>query len=248
MTWFQTEHGYELFFNRDEQTSRSQAELPSVQTQSGIQYLSPTDTDAGGTWISVNQFGVSVCLLNHYQFEQLATYKDWVSRGEIVRLFAISNTITSAVLKFNKLDLENYRAFRMFVIERSGQNALFIWDGHQTRVERNVSTPKSSSSVNAKYVKASRKNYFVDINLVESTEAEDYLAFHSSHFPHKSEQSVCMHRADANTVSLSHISVSAESANFAYADGPPCETKLKPILNIDLIEAAAAVIPFVVAK
>ena len=238
MTWFLKEHGYELFFNRDEQTSRSRADLPEIQSRDGIQYISPTDADAGGTWIAVNEFGVSVCLLNHYEFEQIKTYKDWISRGEIVRNFTTIHSITSAISKFNKTELANYRAFRMFVIEPNGQNVLFIWDGHQAKIQRNVSTPKSSSSVNAKHVKANRKQYFKDLNLYESTETNDYLKFHRSHSPTMSEQSVCMHREDANTVSLSHIRVNSKTASFAYTDGSPCQSEFGPLIEIKLIEQA----------
>lgn len=244
MTWFQKEQGYELFFNRDEQITRSQAKLPTVQIREGIQYISPTDTDAGGSWIAVNQFGVTVCLLNHYQFEQIATYKNWLSRGDIVRNLAISNTISRAAHQFKQLDLENYRAFRLFMIEKSGRNALFVWDGHQTRIENDVSAPKSSSSVNAKFVKASRKQTFDDLKLQDSTQLDDHLVFHSSHYPDKSAQSVCMHRADANTVSLSHIDVDRDLANFAYADGAPCVTKLDSALTINLLDPSTSVIPF----
>ncbi len=236
MSWFLREQGYELFFNRDEQLSRSRAELPAIQTQGGLRYISPTDVDAGGTWIAVNECGLTVCLLNHYEFQQIATYKDWISRGEIVRKFAAINSIAQAVTDFNKLELINYRAFRMFLIERNGDNALFVWDGHQARVQPNVSTPKSSSSVNAKHVKSSRKQYFADLHLLESAEVEDYLAYHNSHFPHKSEQSVCMHRDDANTVSLSHISVDSRVARFAYTDGSPCEAQFEPAIEIALID------------
>ena len=95
MTWFKSADGYELFFNRDEQLSRQRALLPTIQTHSKIDYISPTDADAGGTWIALNQFGVTVCLLNHYEFQQIETYKDWTSRGEIVRSFATISTITN---------------------------------------------------------------------------------------------------------------------------------------------------------
>ena len=237
MTWFLQDHGYQLFFNRDEKLSRSQAETPTLQTDGGLQFISPTDADAGGTWIAVNQFGVTVCLLNHYEFEQIATYKDWTSRGEIVRKFATIGSIGDAIAFFNDIELVNYRAFRMFIIQRNGTNGLFIWDGHKAKVLRNVTSPKSSSSVNAKQVKASRNQYFVDLNLLDSTEVDDYLGFHFSHFPNKSEYSVCMHRDDANTVSLSHISVDAQLASFAYTDGPPCEAKFEPSIEMDLIDS-----------
>lgn len=236
MTWFTKEGGYELFFNRDEQLSRRRAELPTIQKSETVEYISPTDSDAGGTWIAVNQYGITVCLLNHYQFEQISTYKKWISRGEIVRSFAITTDLKSAEQQFDNLGLDDYRAFRMFIIDSQGNNRLFIWDGHSARIECNVTTPKSSSSVDSKNVKKKRKDLFRDLNLIESKDAKKFIAYHASHLPSRSKDSVCMHRDDAKTVSLSHINVTDSGIEFSYADGSPCEVELGKPLFIKLIE------------
>jgi hypothetical protein len=239
LTWFVKEDGYELFFNRDERTSRRRAELPTSQLNDGVQYLSPTDTDAGGTWIAVNHFGVTVCLLNHYQFEQIKSYKKWTSRGEIVRSFATTESLSEAECLFGSLDLLDYRAFRMFIIDHYGGNRLCIWDGHSARVERNVITPKSSSSVDAKQVKLVRRDLFANLNLVESKRVDDYINYHASHLPNRSKESVCMHRDDASTISLSHVSVSNRGVSFRYADGSPCEAALEPVLTMTIVAVDA---------
>ena len=236
MTWFTKEDGYELFFNRDERLSRRRAAVPTLQNNNGIDYISPTDLDAGGTWIAVNKYGVTVCLLNHYQFEQIATYKKWTSRGEIVRSFSDTTDLRMAERYFNTLDLDDYRAFRMFIIDYQGNNRLFVWDGHSARIEENVTTPKSSSSVDSQNVKAKRKKLFADLNLAESKNSSDYINYHASHLPSRSKDSVCMHRDDAKTVSLSHIKVSSEGIYFAYADGSPCEVELAEPLFLEFVE------------
>jgi len=235
MTWFVNEDGYDLFFNRDERLTRRRAALPSVQShvnpEGDLSYISPTDADAGGTWIATNEFGITVCLLNHYQFEQIETYKKWTSRGEIVRRFSNIVKLDEAKRLFEAMSLDNYRAFRMFIIEPSGDNALMVWDGHAARVERNITMPKSSSSVDAQRVKALRKQLFVNMALTGSRSARDYIDYHSSHLPSRSKESVCMHREDAQTVSLSHIKVTSREIAFRYADGSPCEVPLsEPII------------------
>ncbi|MFT4629296.1 MAG: hypothetical protein ACI9WC_000180 [Arenicella sp.] len=235
MTWVVKDGGYELFFNRDERVSRSRAELPSIQQVDDVQYLSPTDADAGGTWIAANQFGITVCLLNHYEFEQIVTYKQWTSRGEIVRSFATTKNLAVLEQQFLQLDLEDYRAFRMFVIDRDGNNRLCVWDGQRARIEDDVATPKSSSSVDAKHVKSLRKQLFSVLNLHDSNDSSQFINYHSSHVPSKSMDSVCMHREDANTVSFSHVKVSSESVEFAYADGAPCKAPLGKPLRIPLL-------------
>ena len=239
MTWFLTNGGYELFFNRDEQITRSRALPPSIQQHSeergGLRYLSPTDADAGGTWIASNQSGVTVCLLNHYQFQQISTYKNWISRGEIVREFSQFVDLKQAQRHFESFNLDDFRAFRMFVIEPSGRNLLLVWDGHAARVEVNVTGPKSSSSVDAKHVKSIRKTLFSDMGLASSTRAEDFIKYHSSHYPSKSKYSVCMHRQDARTVSFSHVTVDSQNVTYRYADGSPCEAELSSPVSIPLI-------------
>lgn len=236
MTWFTHDAGYELFFNRDERLSRKRAELPSLQHNEGVNYISPIDADAGGTWIAVNEHAITVCLLNHYQFQQISTYKNWISRGEIVRDFARFDNLESASDYYMKMDLDDYRAFRMFMIQPNGQNRLFVWDGHQARIETNVTTPKSSSSVDAKRVKAIRKGLFADLGLGESKDHQAFLDYHASHIPNRSKESVCMHREDAKTVSFSHITVAHQQIGFAYADGSPCEAELGEPLTIDYVE------------
>ena len=243
MTWFPKEGGYELFFNRDEQLSRRTAELPSIQHKGGIEYISPTDSDAGGTWIAVNQYGITVCLLNHYQFEQIETYKEWISRGEIVRSFALTENLAAAESSFDELDLNDYHAFRMFIIDRNGHNRLFVWDVHSARIEFNVTTPKSSSSVDSKNVKAKRKKLFRDLKLMESKNTQQFIDYHSSHLPCQSKDSVCMHRDDAKTVSLSHVSVDEHGVHFAYADGSPCEVDLAAPISIELVDLTSVSAP-----
>ena len=232
LTWFVKNDGYELFFNRDERKSRSHAQSPNIFQRNQVSYISPTDSDAGGTWIATNQFGVTVCLLNHYQFEQIESYKAWTSRGEMVRAYSDISDISRLDLEFMNIDLSDFRAFRMFLIDPTGRNRLCIWDGHKAKIEVDVLGPKSSSSVSAKEVKQDRKKLFKDLGLQLSKNREDYLKYHASHIPDKSQNSVCMHREDASTVSHSCIDVNETSVNFYYADGPPCEALLGSAVTI----------------
>ena len=59
--------GYALWFNRDELHTRAPELAPrELRTADGIAWLAPTDPDSGGTWLAVNQFGVTAALLNDY--------------------------------------------------------------------------------------------------------------------------------------------------------------------------------------
>lgn len=232
LTWFTVDDGFELFFNRDESIERQIALPPKVLTEAETRIIAPTDADAGGTWISVNEFGVAVCLLNHYQFQAPVEQKAWVSRGWLVRKLSSVATLAEAETVFAKLNLWEFRAFRMFVMTPAGNNALFVWNGQKPRTEKQVNQPKTSTAVDWEHVKANRKHLyaqsvgFMDTSHNAVKRRRAHLAYHRSHDPAPSSASVCMHRHDANTVSLSHIVVNAESASFSYADGLPCSTSM----------------------
>lgn len=123
----------------------------------------------------------------------------------------------------------------MFAIDLSGQNLLWVWDGHKPRVEENVSKPKSSSSVDAIQVKQRRKSLFHDLGLADSKNAQDYLNYHRSHVPEPSKESVCLHRDDAKTVSLSHVEVNSNQSNFIYYDGSPCKASPEPAVSLLIV-------------
>lgn len=233
LTWYTHAHGYELFFNRDESIERLRANPPALGSFEGCRYIAPIDADAGGTWISVNEHGLTVCILNHYQFEQLKTYKTWVSRGVLVQKMADLQSLDQASRRFNALNLTDFRAFRLFVITPEGENRMFVWDGHSPRTEYNVLQPKSSSAVDSMHVKDKRRQLYKELISPNNKTVDAHLTFHASHHPKASSESVCMHRPEANTVSMSHISVDRDVIRFAYADGAPCTAQLGSPIELD---------------
>lgn len=66
ITWLQREDGYEVFCNRDELKTRRPALPPRFAECAGVRYLAPIDVDGGGSWLGVNELGLSLCLINHY--------------------------------------------------------------------------------------------------------------------------------------------------------------------------------------
>ena len=52
------------------------------------------------------------------------------------------------------------------------------------------------------------------------------VAAHTSHLPERGSHSICMHRDEAHSVSLSVLRVAGKRAGFAYARGQPCVTPL----------------------
>jgi len=76
VSWFLTDSGYELFFNRDERISRAKALPPQKKRVETCNTLSPIDKEAG----------LSVCLLNLYTQSSLPEgSSSFTSRGVIIQ-------------------------------------------------------------------------------------------------------------------------------------------------------------------
>ncbi|NKB23842.1 MAG: hypothetical protein GKR87_05585 [Kiritimatiellae bacterium] len=59
VTWLHDTHRYEVFFNRDEQRTRLPASPPQIRIRNHMKYMAPIDEQAGGSWIGVNEGGLT---------------------------------------------------------------------------------------------------------------------------------------------------------------------------------------------
>ncbi|MGB5325116.1 MAG: NRDE family protein [Pseudomonadales bacterium] len=221
--------GYALFFNRDELKTRQRAAPPSRKfTASGVAYLAPTDADAGGTWLAVNQFGLTICLLNNYAAPEPG-HDDVVSRGEVVTALAGSESIDDFMDSLEKLPLQRFRGFELVVFA----NTVAHWRWDTRRLERlPAEMPITSSSYETGGVQAVRREFFERVGAQGDLAALEH--FHCCHIDHELHEisgqplavsSVCMHREFAQTVSQSFVQVWPEQVSISYTDGPPCENR-----------------------
>jgi len=149
VSWLLANDGYQVFFNRDEQKGRALAYSPKYFNDLGIKYLMPVDPVGGGSWIAMNQAGLSICLLNYYQ--QKPAGKDLISRGLLVKSLVSNTSLTKIRYALNKLPLQHYAAFTLLVFPshltaQTGDVYAVRWDGHELTTVTAVS-PMVSSSV-----------------------------------------------------------------------------------------------------
>ncbi len=222
VSWFTTPSGYELFFNRDESRQRVEALPPEVFTDKSCEFLSPTDAQGGGSWIAVNQFGITACLLNLYTEADLVESDHFVSRGKVIRDIADVESLAEVRERVSSFDLTQFRTFRVFAIDTAGKNILLIWNGMELLIEYDTRSPKSSSSVDTEAVRDGRKAMFHEAGLETSTDREAFFAFQRGHEPN-TNYSVCVHRENTKTVSMSHIVVDHGHAVFDYFADSPCQ-------------------------
>lgn len=231
LTWGRIEQGigsstgYHVHFNRDESRVRQQAIHPKLHSSESHQYLAPIDRDAMGTWILVNAFGLTACLLNNYINVKRTTGQR--SRGLLLRDLNIAKDIQHAEDILNQAAIEQYAPFDIFLFDQ--QATLNIgWNGEiQTRIH-NPENFKSSSGFDTDLAIKTRQSNFQ----FENKDVDKLRHYHSSHIPEKSAYSVCMHRPDARTQSYTEIVVNDGIASMRYSDGPPCTSELSSPVHL----------------
>lgn len=229
VTWLHRGDSYRLFCNRDELRSRRPALSPRLHEHDQGRFLAPVDGEAGGTWIAVNEHGLTLCLLNDYRSPAPPRNREFTSRGLLVRSMASASNLDEVLGTWASLALDAYRPFTLLVLEPANQPCTLHWNSKKDMVRRQgAEPPLSSSSFDDRWAEAVRRELFASQIPAANpaTTGEQLLAFHRGHLPERGPFSVCMHRTDASTVSFSLIGVGPDSVSFAYAPGPPCETPL----------------------
>ena len=219
-TWIHDQEGYQLLFNRDEKLTRKQAAPPRLAVRNGVRFLAPADGDFGGTWIAVNEFGVSACLLNG------ANMTGVTSRG-LLLLDSITERSAAAVCeRVCGLDLSPFAPFTVVAFEPGRPAALVQWNGAKTTFVPYGDSymPLTSSSFDPWRVRRERRDEFCRLLTSRGhLDADLLFEYHRSHGPARGPYSPCMHRADAETMSFSWIRVTPSGASFFYNPAAPCK-------------------------
>jgi uncharacterized protein with NRDE domain len=223
--WWTSADGYELFFNRDESAHRGIARPPEPFAVDGVRCLAPVDADAGGTWLGVSEHGVAVGLLNGRDVRpEPAALR---SRGLLVRELLSARGIDGVSARLAAQDLARYRAFTLVAFEPGRVPVAHEWSGLALAAAP-ATLPLSSSSLDAGRARVERTRAFERLVREHGGVDRELLAeFQKSHEPERGPWSPCMHRADASTVSASHVRVTRDSVAFRYAAGAPCTTEFE---------------------
>jgi hypothetical protein len=224
VSWLHCDDGYELFCNRDEKHTRAVARGPEITAYEGVRFIAPQDTVGGGTWIAVNEYGVSFCLLNG---QQEKTSRISISRGRVIRELLSAASLSIALQRASSIDPSRFAPFTLVILE-SGQHASTVeWNGRDKAIlpYADVVMPLTSSSVDSEGVRLRRHQELRALcGSPESLNSGILLKFHSSHAAGPDAYSTCMHRPDAETVSFSWIKVMHSEARFFYSPAAPCRS------------------------
>src|ERR1041385_4218147 len=223
--------------NRDERRTRAPATPPERRTLDGVPVLAPRDGEAGGTWIAVNAFGHTLALLNRWDDSPIGDSAPleaappnpgpFISRGLLVLELAATPDRRAVDAVLTGRPLASFRPFTLVSLSPGEVPWLFEWDGHA--LERAmVSVPglvRASSGSDQAAAERGRGALFREAaSRPGGLTPEVLLALHRSHRPEKGPLSICMHREEAVTVSLSLITMHADRVTFRYVNGSPCES------------------------
>jgi hypothetical protein len=225
VTWARQPDGYHLLCNRDERRTRGVASEPRLMRRGGVHFVAPIDSDFGGTWIAVNEHGLTVCLLNGPQ-SRPAPMKTRRSRGLLLLDLAWASTLDECALFLQQLDLTVYGAFSLLMLAPGEPSIVAEWDGSHLSLDRNADArmPLTSSSFDPDGVHHARLGQFQQRVITgEIIDAATLYDFHTSHGGQASAYSTCMHREDAETVSFSWIVVTRSQIRFQYSPAAPCQ-------------------------
>jgi hypothetical protein len=224
VSWLRQEDGYQLYCNRDERRARPAALPPRYQMAEGVRYVAPIDAAHGGTWLAVNEAGLTLCLLNGDTRGRRG--RGWVTRGYVISALIALAASLDAARHFEQLDLSPFLPFRLVAIDPIHPAIVMEWNGGEPRVRRDADalSPLVSSSFDQQGVERYRRALYRRTLEANGGPTVDALSsFHASHGAVAGPYSPCMHRDDAETVSFSRVCVSPERIAFHYRPAAPCQ-------------------------
>ena len=253
--------GYEFLFNRDELLSRAEAEPPSLRSPSSggepaasarpLRWIAPTDGDFGGTWISVNEAGLTLALLNGFRPADHTPPSRVRSRGLLVADLASAAGFDELEARLEAADLDRHRSFRLLAIAPDPPARIWEWDRRSLMVDREAEArrPVISSAFEETAVgEARRREYARQVGRARDAGAlpagepspEILLRFHRSTEGGPSAFTVAMRRPEAASRSFTRIRVGAAEAEMSYAPGFPRENAPESALRLPLIRVPSA--------
>jgi hypothetical protein len=192
----------------------------------GVRYIAPIDSDGCGTWLSANEFGVSVCLVNGAAASTSSAIRR--SRGLLVRELAWAPSAGECSLWLRQLDLRPFAGFSLVILEPRRSAIVAQWNGIELTIDPagDGQMPLTSSSYDDEGVRRSRRDECAR-RVGEGRTFDPALLywFHASHGAAPDAYSTCMHRDDAETVSFSWVIVSRDAIRFLYSPGALCQSR-----------------------
>lgn len=229
VSWCNRPDGYTLFFNRDESRDRALAMPPSIGSSASTHYICPKDPQGGGTWLLVNEHGLTIGLLNYYEAATSYQPIDPKSRGALPLRFSECTTLAGAKSAALKEDFKPYPPLHLLVVDSTGSALLMTWDGRQKYISYPTTDdlPISTSAFKADEVVLARKAQLKTVLESQKNHLTALETFHSSELPLPTAHAVLMTRPDAKTVSICRVDVRKQLVSMGYRSRLSDDTTLE---------------------
>jgi hypothetical protein len=240
-SWLRRDGALRLLFNRDELRSREAALPPAILAGAGGRWIAPRDGRAGGTWIAAGERGVVLALLNR---SAGLRPESAASRGLLIPELLPAANPEELVARLAQRDLAAFAPFRLLALWRDLPLGVVAgWDGAGLDAA-GLDTDAGllcSSSLGDERVTATRGAVWQSQRLAAPDwDGERHGDFHRDHTPEPSAWSVCMHRDDAQSVSLTAVEIGRREIRLTYHDAPPCQPGADHELRLPAAAAALA--------
>ena len=217
--------GFVLTSNRDEVSYRPTI-APQLYSVNNSELYFPKDSLAGGSWISVNKNGRTVCLLNGAFIPHKRKEKYAQSRGNI--LIEVASSEKEPEQYFIEKDLSEIEPFTIVTVEKKEKEIThlseFIWDGNTKNFKMLDSSNSyiwSSVTLYSEEHRKMRKEWFNNFigKLNGSILPENILEFHSAkHIDDKSINVIMERKGGLKTVSITQIIATNGTSKMKYLD------------------------------
>jgi len=219
VTFIARRNGYALGMNRDEKLSRVPGLPPARHCLNGRTAIFPSEP-SGGTWVGVNDAQVTLALVNWYSVPSRASH-DPISRGEVTRT-ALGLADAQAIEQhLGQFPLERTNPFRLIGVFPQTKSVV-EWRWNLSQLERLDHDWQTNIWISSGYdewgAEIARRRIFVAAGKKGVAKDLRWLRrLHGSHDPAPNAYSICMHRADARTVSYTEITVTGSATRLAHA-------------------------------
>lgn len=218
-SWSNSPGGYCFFFNRDEQRSRPRAIPPEAAVAKGVRCIAPKDPQAGGTWIAVNEYGLSVALLNNYEAAHLAREGAvFETRGNLPLSMMDCLNANEVGDRVSSLSLGVFNAFHLMALDPFGNVKIFSWNGTLLKNAVLGRQMITTSSFRSQEVQSYRERLFDSMVRGEGHTGEALEAFQKNVDHSDRAFNPLMTRDDGETHCLSMIEVGPDEVSFGFSD------------------------------
>jgi hypothetical protein len=209
--------------NRDEKRARVNGLPPAIRNINGRRVLYPSEP-SGGTWIALNEAGISFALINWYSVTARVS-RDAVSRGTIIPSIGATDSLASAHALL-ALPLDRINPFRLIGVFPDSQEVV-EWRWDLQRLSRKYlpwhAQQWISSGFDERKAQEVRTTTFRKALRQKTAGSLRWLRrLHRSHAPHIGPFSICMHRQDSVTVSYTEICLRRNRTTMKHANGAVC--------------------------